>query len=356
MKKSIVLSLLCVVSFASNSHRQPYQSAAEYQYSQRQFIVDVPKTQQDADFLRFVDKFGKQYTSQTDFAFRREIYRRNMVLLEQARERIGKESTLVLGVTRFADQTPIEMQAQMKYKAPYGREANKRLDQETSVGAIPETFDWRANGAVTPAKDQNGCGASWAYATSSAIESKWFMLTNNLLTISSQQLVDCVPKTNPPNGCDATLSLADVSAYINEPDQNLETTQFYPDLGYSSSECRADPQQVAVTLQQYQIQSSANNLMIKTGIVNNGPLLAIAGVGLEFMFYQSGIMDLKNTYFLAYQPLLIIGYGKEGTTEYWIAKNSFGQLWGENGFIRVKLIEGGTDVLFLQESQFTYYA
>ena len=40
-----------------------------------------------------------------------------------------------------------------------------------------------------------------------------------------------------------------------------------------------------------------------------GPLLVVAKVGLEFMFYQSGVMDLENTYFSKPHPLLIVGYG-----------------------------------------------
>jgi hypothetical protein len=88
---------------------------------------------------------------------------------------------------------------------------------------------------------------------------------------------------------------------------------YYPDIGVSSDRCYPNPQFKAVKLHRYKIESSKNTDLIKTGIFNSVPLLAVAKVGLEFMFYQSGIMDLTNSYFTSYHPLVIEGYGKEGT-------------------------------------------
>lgn len=75
------------------------------------------------------------------------------------------------------------------------------------------------------------------------------------------------------------------------------------------------------------------------------------------MLYQGGVMDIPNTFFAKYHPLLIVGYGTEGLARYWIAKNSFGDKWGENGYIRVKMdtTPGHFDVLNIQKYPLTYY-
>ena len=32
----------------------------------------------------------------------------------------------------------------------------------------------------------------------------------------------------------------------------------------------------------------------------------------------------------------LVGYGTEGTTDYWLVRNSWGTSWGEDGFIRLE--------------------
>lgn len=87
---------------------------------------------------------------------------------------------------------------------------------------------------------------------------------------------------------------------------------------------------------------------IKFLIYSKGPLLAIAKVGIEFMLYQSGVMDIVNTGFLKDHPLLLVGYKNDYHGGYWIAKNSWGKSWGEDGYIRIRIApKGQTDVLGL---------
>jgi C1A family cysteine protease len=38
--------------------------------------------------------------------------------------------------------------------------------------------------------------------------------------------------------------------------------------------------------------------------------------------------------------VLAVGYGKEGDSEYFLVKNSWGTQWGDNGFVKIGVAEG----------------
>merc|ERR1712244_174544 len=63
------------------------------------------------------------------------------------------------------------------------------------MGDLPASVDWRDMGAITPVKDQGGCGSCWAFCTTEMIESYAAISTNNLPVLSAQQVTSCTPNT-----------------------------------------------------------------------------------------------------------------------------------------------------------------
>eukprot|EP01052_Picozoa_sp_SAG31_P018491 SAG31_NODE_1312_length_8861_cov_10.803127_3_plen_110_part_00 len=54
------------------------------------------------------------------------------------------------------------------------------------------------------------------------------------------------------------------------------------------------------------------------------------------MFGNVGIFATTNNRTECDHIVAIVGFGGKGTGAYWIVQNSFGSVWGEGGFFRIK--------------------
>lgn len=86
--------------------------------------------------------------------------------------------------------------------------------------------------------------------------------------------------------------------------------------------------------------------LIEYALLYVGPVaVGINGAEPAFVNYGGGIFDSPDCDQTANHALLIVGYDQEEVTtengdveivRYWIARNSWGKGWGENGFVRIK--------------------
>ena len=66
-----------------------------------------------------------------------------------------------------------------------------------------------------------------------------------------------------------------------------------------------------------------------------GPVsIGVDASSFAFQHYRSGIIR-KNCGTQLDHGALIVGFGSENATDYWLLKNSWSQAWGEDGYFRV---------------------
>ena len=67
-----------------------------------------------------------------------------------------------------------------------------------------------------------------------------------------------------------------------------------------------------------------------------------------FMHYMSGIITDTSCGAALDHAVLAVGYGVEDGTEYYLVKNSWGADWGEDGYVRIGVQDGGPGICGIQ--------
>ncbi|KMT00384.1 hypothetical protein BVRB_9g216890 [Beta vulgaris subsp. vulgaris] len=294
-------------------------------------------------FSLFKKRFNKSYATQEEHDYRFNVFKAN---LRRAKRNQELDPTAVHGVTRFSDLTQSEFRNRFlgarKSRLKYPAHANKAPILPTDD--LPLDFDWRELGAVTPPKDQGGCGSCWAFSTTGAMEGAHFLATGKLVSLSEQQLVDCDRECDPegePDDCDdgcygglmnnAFEYLLKYGGLMREED--------YP-YKARNGRCKFDKSKIAAKVANFSVVPD-NEGQIAANLVKNGPLAV--GINARYMSsYISGVSCPLTCSADLEHGVLLVGYGSAGYSDmrkeekpYWIIKNSWGEYWGENGYYRL---------------------
>jgi|UniRef100_A0A7S2XZA5 C1A family cysteine protease len=212
---------------------------------------------------------------------------------------------------------------------------------------LAESIDWTEKGGVTNVKDQGACGSCWAFSATGALEGAYFVSTGDLQSFSEQELVDC---DQVDLGCNG--GLMDNAFDFIKTNHGLCTEAAYPYSAQDSScnKWSCDSVKGSSVKSWVDVEPTESALM---QAVNRQPVaIAIEADQFSFQFYSSGVFTGSCGTNLDH-GVLLVGYGSEDGQDYWKVKNSWGESWGQNGFILLgKNVEqeGGQCGLLLQSS------
>ncbi|TKY73587.1 Vignain protein [Spatholobus suberectus] len=200
------------------------------------------------------------------------------------------------------------------------------------VGSVPPSVDWRKKGAVTDVKDQGKCGSCWAFSTVGAVEGINQIKTNKLVSLSEQELVDCDNEENA--GCNG--GLMEYAFEFIKQKGGITTESNYPYTAQVGTCDASKENDLAVSIDGHEnVPANDENALLKA-VANQPVSVAIDAGGSDFQFYSEGVFTGECGTGLNH-GVAIVGYGTTvDGTNFWIVKNSWGQEWGEQGYIRMQ--------------------
>lgn len=82
-----------------------------------------------------------------------------------------------------------------------------------------------------------------------------------------------------------------------------------------------------------------------------GPLAGAINTRGDFLYYNKGIFDYPASVKVTH-AIILVGYGEENGSKYWIVKNSWGTEWGNEGYAKVKR---GTNSASIEQRAYLFY-
>ena len=153
--------------------------------------------------------------------------------------------------------------------------------------------------------------------------------TGKLLTLSVQQLIDCVKGSS----CDGGY-IEDAFSYIIKSGGITSASNYhYKAANGNCSKYRS--YQHAAKIRGYVNLPQNNEAALLKAVAKQPDSVSIDASSKEFQLYSSGVFTGKCDTSLDH-GVTVVGYGVAHGVKYWLVKNSWGTGWGENGYIRIQ--------------------
>jgi C1A family cysteine protease len=289
-------------------------------------------------FANFQEKFAKKYENNLEIDTRFQIFRENFRNI--IKHNLDRSQNFTMAVNQFTDLTPQEFKEQ--WVGGYKQLQSFGCSSFSSHGSnLPASIDWTTKGVVNSIRDQGQCGSCWAFATTANAESVWAISTGKLLDLSEELLVDCASGIGYFNlGCNGGTPDSAFKYMINNG-QCTEASYPYTAKDGSCQKCAS----AGVKFTGCSDVTPKDQVALKAALAKQPVVIAIEADTRYFQSYSSGILtDAAKCGTTLDHAVEIVGYGTDNGIDYWKIRNSWGNSWGESGYIRIQKTSSTNDI------------
>lgn len=315
------------------------------------------------EWLNYKKEFSKVYQDEQVDQLRRTIFTWNKHRVDTFN---ANSTSFRLALNGFSDLTATERnqlngfrptKTQIHNEKQAQRFLNQILNDDSDP--IPESVDWTESpGRVSQVKNQGLCGSCWAFAAVGALEGQELVRNvsiESLVELSEQNLLDCVTKDT---GCDGG-HFGDAFDYVRDA-SGVESELKYP-YEMKQGKCRFQKELAVIANKGQATLPMGDEESLKKVVAKYGPVAVSISAGDKLFDYNAGVYVDKcaNSRESLVHSMLLVGYGRDDEGgDFWkvvsnincqlacnlhhltdilqlrTQKNSWGEFWGENGYIR----------------------
>jgi len=292
------------------------------------FAARTEKEYRDA-FTAWMRENKMSYAS-SEFHSRYRKFKTNLDFVEAFN---AQKHTFTVATNKFAALSNAEYNKIYNgFRAPAGYNFHSMPAVKSHV-KLPDTFDWRTQGAVTGVKNQAQCGSCWAFSTTGSMEGCHKLTGGTLVSLSEQNLMDC-SWSQGNQGCNGGLMTSSMDYII--ANGGIDTESSYPYTAESSQNCQYSASNKGSTLGSYTNIQSGSETDLQNKVSTGPTSVAIDASQSSFQMYSGGVyQDPSCSSSQLDHGVLAIGWGTDSGTDYWLVKNSWGTDWGMSGFIEM---------------------
>lgn len=281
------------------------------------------------EYSRFIETYNKTYSSTTEYIQKYFVFSDNA-------DKINAFNTIntdvQLAMNQYGDLTWYEFSEPRLTTFP---QRKRYLDMY--LREIPDTtnlissIDWRQKGVVNKVRNQGQCGSCYSFSAISSLESAVALKHHYLPEFSEQQIVDCA--TDYGNfGCegglpDSVFKYVKVNKLCNR--SQYEYTASEGECLVSGLHCKNDWSLTKI------VDIPSNETYMQYWVSRQPISIGIEADKTIFQFYSKGIIR-GNCGTSIDHAVVIVGFGQENGVPYWIVRNSWGEGWGEGGYVRIE--------------------
>jgi len=343
-------------------------------------------------FDGFMKKFDRQYASEFEKGQRFQIFSENVDIIYASN---AKNHSYTLGITEHADLTWKEFRAEHLNGFKPSLTASEQPRGFFSASkdfTTPDSIDWGAKGGVTSVKNQGTCGSCWTFSAVGGLEGAMFVAGRPLVDLSMQHILAC---DTGGSGCKGG-SMPQAFGWVK--DNGIPSLKDEPYLckdgtssectGMTCAACTVKTGETCIFGSCTKVNGTVCNkaslihrcecpagqcykqgadggygtcgaakpvsLVLAAGDVTTYTDVATTEAALEaavaqqpvsvaieadqsvFQHYTSGVLTNDACGSNLDHGVLAVGYGVDGTQKYWKVKNSWGETFGEKGYIRIE--------------------